>query len=86
MKWVLSHQSAEHHRWILQTDNGIVPLTYNFSYRSIRVKSKTARLFFLEEADGLFQKKVLLRSEYGVIMGEAQATHTAKGGTLLLNE
>lgn len=85
MKWVLLHQSGEHHRWMLQTDDGPVHFTYNFQFRSIRIKSKTARLFFLEEADGLFQKKVLLRSEYGVVMGEAQATHTAKGGTLLFN-
>ena len=85
MKWVLSHQSAEHHRWVLQTGNDAVTFTYNFSYRSIRIKSKTSRLFFLEEEDGFFQKKVLLRSEYGVIMGETQATHTSKGGVLLFN-
>lgn len=85
MKWVLSHQAGGHHRWVLHTDDGPVQFTYNFQYRSVRTKAKTARLFFLEEADGFFQKKVLLRSEYGVVLGEAQATHTTKDGILLFN-
>ncbi len=86
MKWVLSHQSSGQHRWMLQNADAPAEFIYSLQYHSIRIKAKTVRLFFLEEAGSFFQKKILLRSEYGVVMGETQATHTTKGGTLLLNE
>lgn len=84
MRWVPSHQASDHHRWELQTANQPAQFNYNPQNHSIRIKAKTTRLFFLEEAGNFFGKKVLLRSEYGLVMGEAQATHTKKGGTLLL--
>ena len=73
MKWVLSQQSLEHHRWLLQDASQQAQFTYNSIYQSIRLKSKISRLFFLEVA-GVFHKKILLRSEYGVVVGETQWT------------
>ena len=71
MKWVLSQQSLDHHRWILQESNEQAQFTYNHEHRSIRIKSSSSsRLFFLE-VTGLFQKKIQLRSEYGVVVGES---------------
>jgi len=83
MKWVLSQQSLDHHRWLLQNAPHQAQFTYNLHHQSIRIKSKNNRLFFLEVA-GLFQKKIFLRSEYGVVVGEAQ-WNTAKEPFCLLN-
>ncbi|HYO20900.1 MAG TPA: hypothetical protein VER36_00760 [Flavisolibacter sp.] len=85
MKWVLSHQSDDHHKWLLHEAHEPVQLTYNLSNHSLRIKSKNNRLFFLE-ITGFFQKKLLLRSEYGVVLGESSFTTTTKEGTLLMNE
>lgn len=71
MKWVLSQQSLDHHRWLLQDAQEPAQFTFNHHHNSIRIKGKSNRLFFLE-VKGLFQKKVLLRSEYGVVFGETQ--------------
>ena len=84
MKWILSQQSLDHHRWLLQNAAEQTQFTYSLLHGSIRIKSKTNRLFFLEIA-GLFHKKVFLRSEYGVIVGESNWT-TSKEGIMQMNE
>jgi hypothetical protein len=71
MKWVLSQQSLEHNRWLLQDAQEPAQFTFNHHHNSIRIKGRSNRLFFLE-VKGVFQKKVLLRSEYGVVFGETQ--------------
>ena len=82
MKWILTHQATEHHRWLLTEVQSPALLTYNPKNHSIRIKAKGARLFFLEPV-GFLQKKILLRSEYGVVLGEAQWAE--KSGQLLLD-
>lgn len=84
MKWVLSHQSYDHHRWLLRDAEEPAQFTYHLSHHSVRIKAKTARLFFLEET-GFLHKKVLLRSEYGVVVGEAQAITAGRMAQLVLD-
>lgn len=86
MKWVLSHQSSEHHRWQLRDAAEPALFTYHLQNRSVRIKAKTARLFFLEMATAFFHKKILLRSEYGILVGEAQLAPAGKLAALTLDD
>lgn len=86
MKWVLSNQSSEYHRWQLRDASEPALFTYHLQNRSVRIKAKTARLFFLEIETVFFHKKVLLRSEYGIAVGEAQFTTAGKTGALVLDD
>jgi hypothetical protein len=81
MKWVLSHLSDDHHKWLLQDANEQAQFTYNLQQHSIRIKGKSTRLFFLDVA-GFFQKKVILRSEYGVALGDSPVTTNRTEGAL----
>lgn len=84
MKWVLSHQSREYRRWILRNAEDEAEFTYHVYNHSVRIKAKTLRLFFLQQI-GFLQKKILLRSEYGVVVAEAQAANRGRIGTLLFD-
>ncbi|HZH63683.1 MAG TPA: hypothetical protein VEY10_02250 [Flavisolibacter sp.] len=84
MKWVLSHQSYDHRKWMLQDTNEPAQLTYNLAHHSIRIRSKNIRLFFLE-VSGFIQKKIQLLSEYGVVIGESRWGHTLNEGMLTMN-
>lgn len=86
MKWVLSQQSLSHHRWLLQDAKEEAQFSYNQEHHSIRIKSKNSRLFFLEVVGGLFQKKIQLRSEYGVVVGESTWPPEDSDGSIQLNE
>jgi hypothetical protein len=85
MKWVLSQQSLDHHRWLLQDAKDEAQFTYNHEHHSIRLKGKNSRLFFLEVI-GLFQKKIQLRSEYGVVVGQSTWPPENSDGSIQLNE
>ena len=85
MKWVLSQQSLDHHRWLLQESNDQAQFTYNHEHKSIRIKSSSSRLFFLE-ITGLFQKKIELRSEYGVVVGESTWPPENSDGSIHINQ
>ena len=52
--------------------------------RSLRLNGFSKRLFFLEE-QGFLQKKLVLRSEYGVEMGEVPFGGNAFFGQLTIN-
>jgi hypothetical protein len=69
MKWVLSHATDEIHHWQLQHTEGSRSMIVNLQRSSIRLNGFSKRLFFLQ-AQGFLQKKILLRSEYGVVLGE----------------
>lgn len=85
MKWVLSHLSDEHQKWELHDAPEPAQLTYNLQHQSLRIRSKTSRLFFLESS-GRFQKKLVLRSEYGIIIGEAAVAPQDTEASLTLND
>ena len=84
MKWVLSQQSVDHHRWLLQDTQEQAHFTYHAQLHSIRIKAKNNRLFFLE-VTGFLQKKIQLLSEYGVVLGEAYGTQPLKNGLLIID-
>jgi hypothetical protein len=84
MKWVLSHATDGFHHWQLQQENQAKLLIFHLSRLSLRLTGIIKRLFFLQE-QGFLQKKVLLRSEYGIVLGEATPTDKSSPGQLLLN-
>jgi hypothetical protein len=51
---------------------------------SLRLIGFSKRLFFLQ-VQGFLQKKILLRSEYGVIIGETAFTDKPSSGQLTIN-
>lgn len=83
MKWVLSQQSPSHHKWLLQNAQEQFQLTYHLHHHSIRISGKSNRLFFLE-ITGVFQKRIHLQSEYGVVVGESNWP-SSKDGSLIMN-
>lgn len=84
MKWVLSHASDDIRHWQLQKDSESQLLTINLQGLSLRLAGNARRLFFLE-VQGLLQKKLLLRTEYGIAIGEIALTDKPSG-QLTLND
>jgi hypothetical protein len=82
MKWVLSHASDDIRHWQLQQENRSRSLIINLQRRSLRLDGNSKRLFFLE-VQGVLQKKVLLRTEYGITIGETALTDKLPGPLLL---
>lgn len=85
MKWVLSHATDEIHHWQLQQDGGPKFLSFNLTRLSLRLSGITKRLFFLEE-QGFLQKKIFLRNEYGIALGETVFSEQPSSGQFILNE
>lgn len=84
MKWVLSHATDELHHWQLQQDEGSRSLTLHLQRYSLRLNGFSRRLFFLQE-QGFLQKKLLLRSEYGVEMGETVFSEKSSAAAFIFN-
>jgi hypothetical protein len=84
MKWVLSHATDEIHHWLLQQEEGSRSLTLHLQRLSLRLSGFSKRLFFLQ-VGGLLQKKISLRSEYGVELGEVVFTEKASPASIILN-
>jgi hypothetical protein len=84
MKWVLSHATDELHHWLLQQEEGSRSLTLHLQRFSLRLNGFSKRLFFLQ-VQGLLQKKILLRSEYCVELGEVVFTEKASQASIVLN-
>lgn len=85
MKWVLSHATDELRHWLLQLEEGSRSLTLNLQRLSLRLHGFSKRLFFLQ-VQGLLQKKVLLRSEYGIVMGETVFAEKSFPAPVIVNE
>lgn len=84
MKWVLSHTTNELHRWLLQQEEGSRSLTLHLQRLSLRLNGFSKRLFFLQ-VGGLLQKKILLRSEYGVVLGETIFADKSPFAPIIIN-
>jgi hypothetical protein len=84
MKWVLSHTTDEFHHWLLQHEEGSRSLTLNRQRLSLRLNGSSKRLFFLQ-VQGFLNKKVLLCSEYGVVLGETPFNEKPAAAQLLFN-
>lgn len=84
MKWVLSHASDDIHHWQLQHEDESKSLVVNLQRLSLRLSGISKRLFFLN-LQGFLHKKILLRTEYGVVMGETAFADKIAPGQLVLN-
>jgi hypothetical protein len=84
MKWVLSHATDGLHHWLLQQEEASRSLILNLQRLSLRLIGFSKRLFFLQ-VQGFLQKKILLRSEYGVIIAETAFTDKPSSGQLTIN-
>lgn len=84
MKWVLSQATDEFHHWLLQKQEGTRSLIVNLHRLSLRLIGVSKRLFFLQ-VHGFLQKKILLRSEYGVVLGETAFSSKPSPGQLTFN-
>jgi hypothetical protein len=84
MKWVLSHATDDIHHWQLQKENGSKSLIFHQQRLSLRLSGLSKRLFFLN-VQGFLKKKILLRTEYGIVIGEAPFAEKSLTGQLILN-
>jgi hypothetical protein len=86
MNWTLKGSSGPINHWILANDSSLIAeLKYNRESNSFRLDAEDKRLFFLEKT-GVLQKKMLLKTEYNVIAGEAHFIRNEKAGIILLED
>jgi hypothetical protein len=85
MKWDLSASLNDSHHWTLNEDEIRIALKYNKEAHSIRLHSDDKRLFFLEKS-GMLQRRMVLKTEYSVEVGEAHFEKNRHAGSLILNE
>ena len=84
MQWVLSHATDGLHHWQLQEQSQTRSLIFNQHRLSLRLSGKSRRLFFLE-VQGFLHKKILLCSEYGVVIAETAFSEKLQPGQLTCN-
>ena len=85
MKWILSHASDDIHHWQLQTTNSSKSLIVNLQRLSLRLSGLSKRLFFLD-VQGFLNKKIILRTEYGVALGETAFNDKPSLGLVTIND
>ena len=85
MKWILSQAADGIHEWLLQQKDGTKSLIYHLQRFSLRLLGTTKRLFFLDVQEGFLSKKVVLRNEYGIDLGETTFSENPAEGQLQLN-
>jgi hypothetical protein len=85
MRWDLMKTLNDSHHWALHAAEVSAGLRYNSEAHSIRLATDDKRLFFLEKT-GMIQSKIILRTEYSVIIGESFFGKNRLSGILVLNE
>jgi hypothetical protein len=70
MNWNLTNNVDDFHQWTLTGHEENVDFRYHKQARSIRLNTDEKRLFFLERK-GILQSKILLKTEYSVVIGES---------------
>lgn len=85
MKWILSHATDSIHEWLLQQEDKTKSLIFHLQRFSLRLLGSTKRLFFLDVQEGFLSKKITLRNEYGVELGETTFADNPVEGQLQLN-
>jgi hypothetical protein len=84
MHYNLTHK--EHSTFLLTKDGEeIANFKYNRNSSSIRLHYSQKRLFFLSQ-EGLLQNKILLKTEYGVAIGENYYIKNHRKGILHLSD
>jgi hypothetical protein len=81
MRWVLHHTMNQSNVWTMNEPDANAELKYNKEGHSFRLKAGDKRLFFLERK-GLFQNRMLLKTEYNVVVGETNFTRNGHAGQL----
>lgn len=69
MKWILKNSIGFIHHWQIESTETLASVKYSERSHSVRIDAQTRRLFFFEDI-GVFVKKRLIKTEYGVIIGE----------------
>jgi hypothetical protein len=83
MRWVLNNTFNQSHFWSLQEHDRKAELRYNKEAHSMRLNTPDRRLFFLERT-GLRQQRILLKTEYSVVIGESHF-RDSNSGTLIID-
>jgi hypothetical protein len=81
MNWNLANMLDGFHQWTLNGYEGNVDFRYNREAQSMRLNADDKRLFFLEKK-GMLQSKILLKTEYSVIVGESYFGRSRRTGLL----
>lgn len=85
MKWVLDHTLNQSHYWTLDQMKESFHLRYNKESHSIRLNEPDKRLFFIERT-GLFQHRMVVTTEYNMVVGEIQFQRHRSSGTISIND
>ena len=85
MKWILSHASDDIHHWQLQQEDSSKSLIAYLQRFSLRLSGLSKRLFFLD-VQGFLHKKIVLRTEYGVALGETAFIDKPSSGLVTIND
>lgn len=69
MKWILKNGEGYIHHWQIETEEPVASVKYSEKSHSVRIDAQVRRLFFFEDT-GVFIRKRLIKTEYGVVIGE----------------
>jgi hypothetical protein len=81
MNWNLTNILDDFHQWTLTGYNANVDFRYHSEAQSMRLNTDDKRLFFLEKK-GILQSKILLKTEYSVVVGESYFGRNRRTGLL----
>lgn len=85
MKWVLKQSNDELQTWKLIGHEPATELKYNRQAHSFRLHSAEKRLFFIEKT-GFVQTKLLLKTEYSIIIGEIHFFKDYHSGVAIIED
>jgi len=85
MQWTLNNTCNQSHYWSLDGHDRKAELRYNKEAHSIRLNAGDRRLFFMERT-GLRQQRILLKTEYSVVIGESQFRNSESGHLVIDGE
>jgi len=85
MKWILKQANDELQTWELTSNKPFTELKYNQHAHSFRLHSGEKRLFFLEKT-GFVQTKLLLKTEYSIVIGEIHFFKNYHSGVAIIED
>lgn len=85
MRWVLQQSTGHAHYWSLDQHEPNLSLKYHSDSHAFRITALDKRLYFLERK-GLFQHRILLKSEYSLPLGELHFIRNTGSGQLLIDD
>ncbi|HYH13595.1 MAG TPA: hypothetical protein VD794_00150 [Flavisolibacter sp.] len=84
MQWVEHTEANTFYSWTLEGTEQIASLTFTPGSKSFRLLYTSQRWFFLEYS-GVLQQKIVVKSEYGITVGEIQPQRYGQNGTITVN-